>query len=361
MHKEKGEKRDFLPAFFARLSQFDAEIVLEKGYGAALGFSEADYLQHHPGIRFGTYEECYQQALVVVVRSPDFATIEAMRPGTGLMTMLHYDTRPKLLQLLKSKGIQAFSLDAIVDDEGKRQVVTYEMTAYGGVREAFRALAGSDADIPADRALKVAILGMGNLGFQAARYAYQCFREFEMDKRGWRGVSVEFLEREVTPHADSVRRILQDTDVLIDASRRPDATQVIIPNAWLGSLPAHAVVLDLTADPYEQNDNGLQGKAIEGLPHGHLDHFVFRPDEPEYYEPPHIPAGVDTRNRRVTISCNAWPGVVPDKCMEEYGKKIWPYLHVILSKGFEPDGASADPYERALYRSTIRHFEQQTR
>lgn len=361
MHKEKGEKRDFLPTFFDRLAPFDVDILLEKGYGQQLGFSESDYLQYHPGIRFGSNEECYRQALTVVVRSPDFDTIEAMVPGSGLMTMLHYDTRPKLLQALKRKGIHAFSLDAIVDDEGKRQVVTYEMTAYGGVREAFRALAESKAAIPADRTLKAAVLGMGNLGVQAARYAYQCYREFAMEQRGWQGISVEFLEREATPFANSVRRILQHTDLLIDASRRPDTTKAIIPNDWLASLPAHAVVLDLTADPYEMNETGLQLKAIEGLPHGNLDEFVFRPEQPAFFEPPHIPVGVSTRNRRVTISCNAWPGVVPEACMEEYGKKIWPYIRLILDKGFVLDGASADACERALYRSTIPHFEQMTR
>lgn len=360
MHKEKGERRDFLPPFFAQFAAFDVDVVLERGYGEQLGLSESDYLTQLPRIRFADAAQCYAQDLVVVVRAPEIAAIATMRRGAGLMAMLHYDTRPKLLQALKENGIHAFSLDAIVDDEGSRQVVTYEMTAYGGMREAFRALQAASVHDD-DRGLQVAILGMGRLGMQAARFAYECYREFGMEQRGWAGISVAFLEKEITAFEHSVRRILGGTDILVDATRRPDATRLIVPNAWLASLPEHAVILDLTADPYEMRETGLQVKAIEGIPHGNLDGFAFHPETPEPYGQPHIPAGVDTRNRRVTISCNAWPGVVPEACMREYGKKITPYMKLLLQKGFSPDGGSDDPCERALFRATIPNFEQSTR
>lgn len=143
MHKEDGEKRDFLPPFFADLAEVDVNVYLEEGYGEKLGYSKNDYLDCLPRIQFVSAEHIYKQQLVVVIRSPEIETIRTMSPGSGLMTMLHYDTRPVLLQALKDHGIHAFSLDAIVDDDFKRQVVTYEMTAYGGMREAFRALAES--------------------------------------------------------------------------------------------------------------------------------------------------------------------------------------------------------------------------
>jgi hypothetical protein len=66
---------------------------------------------------------------------------------------------------------------------------------------------------------------------------------------------------------------------------------------------------------------------------------------------------VNTQNRRITISCNAWPGVVPKECMQEYGKKIKPFLQLLLHKGFELNPAADDSNERALYRSTIPYFQ----
>lgn len=204
--------------------------------------------------------------------------------------------------------------------------------------------------------MKIAILGMGQLGVQAARYAYHCYREFDMQQKGWQGISVEFLEKEITLFPDSVKHILEGTDVLADATRRPDPTQLIIPNEWLASLPEHAVILDLTADPYEVRNTGIQVKAIEGIPTGNLDKYKFNPQHSEASDYADIPTSVSTQNRRVTISCNAWPGVVPRECMQEYGKKIKPFLQLLLHKGFTLSPAADDISERALYRSTIPYF-----
>lgn len=123
---------------------------------------------------------------------------------------------------------------------------------------------------------------MGNLGFQAARYSFQEYTNQGFEAAGAKGVTIEFLEKEVTKFPDSIKEILGKTDLLIDATRRPDAKLVIIPNEWLEVLPESAVVLDLTADPYEIQKDGIQQKAIEGLPHGNIDKFIFQPDEIEW-------------------------------------------------------------------------------
>lgn len=357
MDKEEGEKRDFLPEFFAALSAYPVNIYLEKGYGEKLGYDERDYLRANPAIAFVEREQVFKQQLVVVIRSPEFPYIGQMNPESGLLAMLHYETRPFLFDLLKKKKINAFSLDGIVNDQMQRMVVTYEMTALGGVHTSFEKFKQmfKDGLSLAGQPLKVTVLGMGNLGIQAARYAIQQYNENRFEKYGIAGIRIEFMEKEVTSHHETVSGILKDTDLLIDATRRPDPTQIIINNDLIQYLPKHAIILDLTADPYEERESGMQVKAIEGIPHGNLDQYVFDADEEACYR--RIPAAINTTHRRTTVSCNAWPGVMARECMDIYGNKIMPFLEWIIHKGFHPDIHSDLLEERALARSTMTYFE----
>lgn len=356
MKKERGEKRDFLPDFFKRFLCDDISIYLEQGYGSQLGFSEEDYVKANSGIIFSEKDEVFKQHLIVVIRSPEFDDIEKMRPGSGLLAMLHYETRPYLIDLLKRKQIYAFSLDSIVDDNNERLVVTYEMTALGGIHTAFSKLNEQHKEkmILLNKPIKVTIIGMGKLGMQAGRISFGEFNEYELGKKGVAGISVQFLEKEIMEHPSSVKEILERTDLLVDATKRPDPTRIIIPNDLLGSLPENSIILDLTADPYEKRENGYQVKAIEGIPHGSLDQYIFEVEDSAWND---IPSVVQSQNRRITISCNAWPGVMAKECMNVYADKMWPFIKLIGEKGFQMNINSDDSYERALKRSTIDFFE----
>ena len=61
---------------------------------------------------------------------------------------------------------------------------------------------------------------------------------------------------------------LHATDLLIDATLRPDPSVPVVPNGWLSVMPQHAVLLDLAADPYDATALPPTIKGIEGVPHG---------------------------------------------------------------------------------------------
>ncbi len=357
MHKERGERRAFLPSFVKRLSDLDVDVVLEHGYGERLGFSETDYCLANPRTKFGSREEVYGQDVIVVLRAPEFEDLKRMQKGAFLFSMLHYDTRPALVKVLADAGIQSFSLDSIADDSGSRLVVTYELTAGGGVREAFRQAENRWPDFYCAnrRPTFVTILGMGHLGVQAGKASFAMGDpsiKSKAEQHGVRGVIVTYLERDVTKHPSEVNRVIAETDILIDATRRADPTEFVIRNAQVGYLPEHAIILDLTADPYDTRTKPIQVKAIEGIPTGTLDQYVFEPDDPVYDS---IPAEVDSKHRRVVVSCNAWPGVSPIECMQVYEEQLLPMISLVCLKGGVEE-RSADPLERALYRSTLDYF-----
>jgi len=148
-----------------------------------------------------------------------------------------------------------------------------------------------------------------------------------------------------------MRLVLSATDLLVDATQRLDSTVPVIPNRWLAGLPGHAVVLDLSADPYDFSVTPAIVKGIEGIPQGSLDQFVFYPDDPAYEE---LDPRISTEHRRVALSCYSWPGRRPRECMEVYGAQLEPFLDVLLNKPADTwDSNSPSLYERALARAEL--------
>lgn len=357
MHKEAGERRDFLPELMEFVDRVGArDIVIEEGYGSGMGLSPDDYRAASSKVRVGSYEECLGQDLVVVLRCPDEDALRKIRRGAVVYSMFHYPTRPARVQLLVDLGLRAVSLDGLTDDRGRRLVENLASVGWNGVKMAFRELAKTYRryDQPGRRPLRVMIIGSGAVGGNAAhaatRYGDPALRS-EMVAQGVPGVEVKVIDYDLTGLENYMLDQLERTDMLVDATQRPDASRPVIPNAWLAALPQHAVMLDLSVDPYDFSVDPPVVKGIEGVPEGNLDQFVFPPEHPAWDK---APPPVKRDNRRVALSCYSWPGVDPRACMEIYGMQIQPVLRIALEQ--EPDDWDLEKgryFERAVARAEI--------
>jgi alanine dehydrogenase len=282
-----------------------------------------------------------------------------MQPGACLISMLHYPTRPKRVAFLREQGLQAISLDSIKDDLGHRMVENLRSVGWNGVETAFKTLAQTYPQPGLQDAnrnpIKVTVLGTGAVGIFAIQAGVRYGNETtwrQMAAAGVTGVQITAVEYDLTNHPTILTQILKFTDILVDATQRPNPSQPIIPNAWIEVMRPYAVLLDLSVDPYECTPEGVQMvKGIEGIPQGDLDQYVFSPDDPAWEN---TPACVDTRNRRWAVSCYSWPGVRPVECMEVYGKQLEPLMQTILQAGgvhnLKPDGGF---FQRALLRARL--------
>jgi alanine dehydrogenase len=159
---------------------------------------------------------------------------------------------------------------------------------------------------------------------------------------------VTVVDYDVTGIEREMLGILRETDILVDATQRPDPTRIVIPNRWITTLPDHGVILDLSVDPYDCGQNPPSVKAIEGMPHGDLDQFIFLPEDRAFDE---LPDCVSTAHRRTAVSCYSWPGIHPKECMELYGKQIFPLIRTLVEAG----GASRiNPQGRFFHRALSR-------
>jgi alanine dehydrogenase len=358
---EAGERRAFLPGFVAGLEKYGAQVFLEDGYGSGMGYTEDDYRKVAPQVVITTRQEVYQQDYVLVIRYPGDDEIIRYRPPGYLVSMLHYPTRPQRVDFLRSLGVRGISLDSIKDDTGRRLVENLRSVAWNGTEAAFRTLRiiypSPGFDSPHRPPINTLLIGAGAVGshvVQAAiRYGNLALWN-EMIERGAPGVQVTVVDFDTTRLPARMLELLKSADLVVDATQRPDPGKPVIPNEWLGNLPPHAVLLDLSVDPYDCGNPPSVVKGIEGIPQGDLDQYIFSPDDPAFDK---IPACISTHNRRYSVSCYSWPGVYPRECMEVYGHQLGPIMRTILEKGgvenFSPRGRY---FERAITRALLENW-----
>ena len=358
MHREASERRDFLPPLIGLLASNGAEVYLETGTGSGMGYSDTDYSTVSPNVHITDEEHCYRQDVVVVLRAPE-GRYELLRPGAVLVSMLHFSTRPARVAMLRELGIDALSLDLIRNEDGRRLVENLRSVAWNGVSSAFAALERTWPTLlnPHRSTVKVTILGAGRVGRHAVEFATKYGDDARNDafgRAGLPGVEVVTVGRNLTSDAGYLKGRLAVTDVLVDATARRDPSVPVVPNAWIGVLPEHAVICDLAVDPYLLDNVPPIVRGIEGIPQGNLDQWEFAPGDPAWDA---LPPGIPTGERRTVVSCYSWPGVRPEPCMHVYGSQLAPLLERLVSAGgldgIRPNGSY---FEQALARGSLRHW-----
>ncbi len=356
MHKERGERRDFLPGLVRRMTEMGVEVHVESGIGSGMGLTDADYAG--AGVHVVDHAEAFRQDVVLVLRSPELDEMSKLKRGATLISMLHFPTRPRRIRRLTELGLEAISLDSIADDEGRRLVENMHAVAWNGLEAAFQALQKTDATLEDSGRppVRVTVMGVGMVGKHAVEAATK-YGNLERSKayrqRHLLGVEVTVLGRDLTHHWPYMRERLRLTDILVDATQRSNPSVPLIPNDWIAWLPPHAVVCDLVVDPYVLEATPPTVRSLEGIPRGDLDQYIFMPDDPGWQKS--IPEPIPTKHRRAVVSCYSWPGVHPKECMQHYEEQLLPLLTKLFERGgaagLEPKG---DFFERALCRASLR-------
>ncbi len=356
MYNEPGERRAFLPSLVGTLAALGVDVAIESGLGAAMGYPDEAYTSVSPRVRVVDEATAYRQAIVLVLRAPE-GRYELMAPGTILLSMLHFNTRPERVALLESLGIEAIALDMITGDDGRRLVQNLRDVARNGLACAFDALERRWPPLfsPARPAVSVTVLGAGGVGKQAIESAARAgddARNERFLREGLPGVEVVVVEQSLAGNEAYFRHRFALTDILVDATARRDTSRPLFPNHWIGFLPEHAVICDLAVDPYLLDDVPQVVRGIEGIPQGSLDQWEFDVDDPAWDR---LPPSIPTRERRTVVSCYSWPGVRPEPCMELYGSQVTPLLKTLVWYGgapaIAPDGSF---HGRAMWRGSLR-------
>ena len=363
MREEPGEKRVFLPDFTKKLTKIGFEVFIEEDYGNSLDFYFDNYKNDNPFIHPLEREEVFKQDYVLILRSPHDDEFALLGKNSCLISMLHYPTRPLRKKIMEENNIQAISLDGIVDDFNVRLIENMKSVAWNSLEAAYTQFEKYIPNLIREDGSpwKVLILGTGMVGKQALEAASKLGkkeRNYEHIRLEGPGAIVTTVGRNITHNKSQMIELLAKSDIVIDATQRYDPSKPIIPNEWIAYLPEHAIIVDLSADPYTLDSNPPVVKGIEGIPHGNLDQFIFEKDGPNWGKT--IPQSIPTANKRKTVSCYSWPGIHPESCMRHYGQQLLPLMQVLYKKNYRtlsPDGLY---FERALFRARLDSYLKKT-
>jgi len=357
MRNEIGEKRVFLPEFIHHLVGLGTQVYIEEGYGARSGFGFEDFKRANPNIHLCNREEAFQKDVVLILRSPKPDEFPMIKPGTILISMLHYPTRPIRVARLRKLGIKAISLDSIANDDNIRLVENMKAVAWNGLEAAFDWLEKSWPGLvrPDKKPIQIVIMGTGMIGKHAVEAATKLGnieRNTEHLASNGPGAVALSIGRNISSNAVTMECLFREADILVDATQRRDTSKPVVPNDWIAWLPEHAVIVDLAVDPYTLNANPPVVRGIQGIPQGNLDQYVFPSYDPKWDSL--VPESIPSRHRRTAVTCYSWPGVHPEACMQHYARQLEPLLYHLFKKGYEGISISGDYFERALYRGTLK-------
>ena len=362
MMNEDGEKRVFLPEFIQYIASLGVKVFVEEGYGSRSGYSIEDYKLASPNIFMCAREEAFQKDVSLILRSPKPDEFQMVKRGATLISMLHYPTRPKRVASLQELGINSISLDSIANDNNLRMVENMKSVAWNGLEAAFDCLEKEWPGLvrPDKKPINVLILGTGMVGkhaIDAATKLGNVERNNDHIASNGPGAVAVSIGRNIASNASTMKDLMSQADIIVDAAQRRDPSKPVIPNDWIAWLPKHAVIADLAVDPYTLDANPPVVRGVEGIPQGNLDQYIFPADDPKWDSM--VPESIPSKNRRTTVTCYSWPGVHPEACMRHYAQQLTPFMEVLFEKGYDGLSIKGSYFERALYRATLKAWIQE--
>lgn len=167
------------PSLVKSLCEHGHEVMVEKGAGEKIGFS--DNLYKSAGARIVlSAAEIYQAELVVKVKEPQGEEFALLKEGQILFCYLHLAMYPKLALQLLSRGVVAIAYETVTDGKGMLPLLTPMSEIAGriaiqvGANYLQMANGGKGillGGVPGVAPAKVTVIGGGTAGREAARIA----------------------------------------------------------------------------------------------------------------------------------------------------------------------------------------------
>lgn len=240
-----------------------AQVLIEAGAGADSSIPDAEY-QRAGATIVATAAEVWERAgLVCKVKEPLAAEFGHFRPGLVLFTYLHLAAYPNVAEALVDGGVTAVAYETVQQADGSLPLlapmseVAGRMSVQVGAHFLERHNGGRGVLLggaPGVRPARVAVLGAGNVGWNAAWMAAGLEAEVHLlDKNIDRLRHVDQIQMgrisTLTSNRGAVERAVAEADLVIGAVLVPGGrAPVVVSEEMVRSMKRSAVIIDIAID-----------------------------------------------------------------------------------------------------------------
>ena len=240
------------------------QIIIETRAGADIGISDADFTSAGANLAPDARTVYRKAEMILKVKELFQQEFDLLREGQIIFTYIHSANNPEETQALLDKKVIAIAYEDIETDDGKCPLLTPMSEIAGeiglvmGVYHMFTTSGGSGILIGGavgSQPAKVAILGAGNVGLGAARYAVGLGADvilLDIDLERLRQVRQTMLPGIKTVYLNpfNVRQMLPEIDLLINAVKWPPRSdEHIVTREMLKLMKTNSLIVDISCDP----------------------------------------------------------------------------------------------------------------
>ena len=240
------------------------QIIIETRAGAGSGISDADFTSAGATLVPDARTVYRKAEMILKVKELFPQEFDLLKEGQIIFTYIHSANNPEETQALLDKKVIAIAYEDIETDDGKCPLLTPMSEIAGeiglvmGVYHMFTTSGGSGILIGGavgSQPAKVAILGAGNVGLGAARYAVGLGADvilLDIDLERLRQVRQTMLPGIKTVYLNpfNVRQMLPEIDLLINAVKWPPRSdEHIVTREMLKLMKTNSLIVDISCDP----------------------------------------------------------------------------------------------------------------
>jgi alanine dehydrogenase len=252
-----------VPGSVRELVAHGHQVLVEAGAGAAIGFPDSAYQAAGATMVDGAARIFEDAELVVKVKEPQPAEWQRLRPGQVLFTYLHLAPDEAQTRGLMESGASAVAYETVTDANGGLPLlapmseVAGRMAVQVGAHCLEKEAGGAGillSGVPGVPAAKVAVIGGGVVGSNAARIAHGMrARVTVLDKspRALHALDVEFNGAVDTLFAtsESIEEAVLEADLVIGAVLVPGAAAPrLVTRDMIRRMRPGSVVVDVAID-----------------------------------------------------------------------------------------------------------------
>ena len=319
--KEEEHRVAVTPDGVRELLHAGAEVLIERGAGIDSSIPDEDYVRSGATIIETAAEVWERSGLICKVKEPLEAEFSYFRPGLVLFTYLHLAAYPKVADALIAGNVTAFAYETVQTSDGSLPLlapmseVAGRMSVQIGAHFLERHNGGRGVLLggaPGVRPARVAVLGAGNVGWNAAWMAAGLEAEVDLlDKNIDRLRHVDQIQMgritTITSNRGAVERSVAEADLVIGAVLVPGGrAPTVVSEDMIRAMRPGAVVIDIAID---------QGGCIETS------------RETTHSDPVFVKHGV------VHYAVGNMPGAVPHTSTHALTNATLPYLTELAKLG----------------------------